>query len=202
MKEIFKEEFEMQQKKLLNLISGSFDITMEEMKKVQSDINELKASLEHTETVLEEKVAKAEKKVEKLQEQINELWDYQEDPERLGLTERKTVELEDRSRRNNRCIDGITEKENETWDKCEQEVQSFIKDKLGIAGNIVIERAHQIKKKRTERIQKNLGQQYADFVTIRTRHILKKKSEKIKTFLSMKIFPMKSWSYVRSYGKK
>ena len=83
MKEIFKEEFEKQQKKLLNLISGSFDITMEEMKKVQSDINELKASLEHTETVLEEKVAKAEKKVEKLQEQTNELWDYQVDPERL-----------------------------------------------------------------------------------------------------------------------
>ena len=67
MKEIFKEEFETQQKNLLNLISGNFDITMTEIKKVQSDINELKASLEHTETVLEEKVAKAEKKVEKLQ---------------------------------------------------------------------------------------------------------------------------------------
>ena len=32
---------------------------MTEIKKIQSDINELKASLEHTETVLEEKVAKA-----------------------------------------------------------------------------------------------------------------------------------------------
>ena len=77
MKEIFKEEFEKQQKNLLNLISWNFDITMTEIKKVQSDINELKASLEHTETVLEEKVAKAEKKIEKLKEQINELWDYQ-----------------------------------------------------------------------------------------------------------------------------
>ena len=62
MKEIFKGEFEKQQKNLLNLISGNFDITMAEIKKVQSDINELKASLDHTETVLEEKVAKAEKK--------------------------------------------------------------------------------------------------------------------------------------------
>ena len=114
MKEIFKEEFEKQQKNLLNLISGNFDITMTEIKKVQSDINELKTSLEHTETVLEEKVAKAEKKVEKLQEQINELWDYQVDPERLELTERKVVDLEDRSRRNNLRIDGISEKENET----------------------------------------------------------------------------------------
>ena len=61
-KEIFKEQFEKQQKKLLNLISGNFDLTMTEIKKVQSDINEVKSSLQHTETVLEEKVAKAEKK--------------------------------------------------------------------------------------------------------------------------------------------
>ena len=57
MKQIFKEKFEKQQKNLLNLVSGNFDITMTEIRKVQSDINELKASLEHTETVLEEKVA-------------------------------------------------------------------------------------------------------------------------------------------------
>ena len=57
------------------------------------------------------------------------------------------VDLVDRSRRNNPRIDGISEKENETWDEREQEVQSLIKDKLGIAENIVIERAHRIKKK-------------------------------------------------------
>ena len=113
MKEIFKEEFEKQQKNLLNLISENFDITMTEIKKVQSDIYELKASLEHTETVLNVKVAKAEKKVEKLQEQINELLDYQVDPERLECTERKLVDLEHLSRRNNLRIDGISEKENE-----------------------------------------------------------------------------------------
>ena len=73
MKKIFKKEFEKQQENLLNLISGNSDITMAEIKKVQSDINELKASLEHTETVLKEKVAKTEKDVQKLQEQIIEL---------------------------------------------------------------------------------------------------------------------------------
>ena len=54
-------------------------------------MNYLKASLEHSETVLQEKFCKAKKKVEKLQEQMNELWDYQIDPERLELTERKIV---------------------------------------------------------------------------------------------------------------
>ena len=111
MNKIFKEEFEKQQKNLINLISGNFDITMTEIKNVQIDINELKASLVHTETVLEEKVAKAEKKVEELQGQINQLWHYQVDPERLELTERKIVDLEDRSRRNNLRIDGISKKE-------------------------------------------------------------------------------------------
>ena len=142
MKEIL-EEFEKQKKNLLNLMSGNFDITMTEIKKVQSDINELKANLEHTETVLEEKVAKAEKKVEKLREEINDLWDYQVDHERLEFTQRKLVDLEDRSRGNNLHIDGKSKKENEAWDECEQEV----KDKLGIAETIVIERAHRIKKK-------------------------------------------------------
>ena len=99
MTEIFQEELEKQQKNLLNLISWNFDITMTEIKKVQSDINEIKASFEHIETVPEEKVAKAEKKVGKLQEQINELWDYQVDPKRLEFMERKIVDLEDRSRR-------------------------------------------------------------------------------------------------------
>ena len=79
----------------MNLINENFDITMTEIKKIQTDINELKASLEHTDTVLVEKVAKAEKKVEKLQEQINELHDYQVVPEILKLTERKVVDLED-----------------------------------------------------------------------------------------------------------
>ena len=62
MKEIFKEEFERQQKNLLNLISGDFDVIMTEITKVWSCINEL---IKHTDTVLEDKVAKGEKKVEK-----------------------------------------------------------------------------------------------------------------------------------------
>ena len=95
---------------------------MTEIKKVQSNINDLKASIEHSETLLEEKVAKSVQKVENLQEQVNELWDYQEDPERLEVTEKKIVDLEDRSRRNNLRIDGISEKVNKTCNECDQKV--------------------------------------------------------------------------------
>ena len=50
------------QKNLLDLTSANCDITMTEVKKVQSDINDLKASLEHTGTVLEEKAANQRRK--------------------------------------------------------------------------------------------------------------------------------------------
>lgn len=142
-KNLQKKEFEKQQENLLNLVSGNFNITMTEIKIVQSNINDLKVRLKRITTVLEEKVAKTEKKLETLKEQISESWDYQVDPGILKITERKLVDLEDRSWGNNLCIDRISKKENEIWDECYQEVQSVIKDKLGIEiyKNIVIERA-------------------------------------------------------------
>ena len=204
MKEIIKEEFEKQQKNLLNLISGNFDITITEIKKVQSDINELKASFEHTETVLEEKFAKAENKVEKLQKQINELWDYQVDPERIEFTERKIVDLDDQSRKNNLSIDGISEKENETWDECEQEVQSLIQDKLGIAENIVIERAHRIKKKGNSDNPGKNRTIVCRFPNCKDKTNILKNAKKLKrkNIFINEDFLMKPWSYVRSYGMK
>ena len=125
-KNLQKKEFEKQQENLLNLISGNFNITMTEMKIVRSNINDLKVRLKHITTVLEEKVAKTEKKLETLKEQISESWDYQVDPGILKITERKLVDLEDRSWGNNLCIDRISKKENEIWDECYQEVQSVI----------------------------------------------------------------------------
>ena len=84
----------------------------------------------------------------------------------MELKERKIVDSEDRLRRNNTRIVEISEKENETWDECKQEVQSLIKVKLGITGKIVTERAHHIKKKGTVRIQENPEQEYVDSLKV------------------------------------
>ena len=71
--------------------------------KIQSDINDLKASLEQTKKGAGRKVAKAETKIETYQQLINELWDYKVDPKRfaswLELRERKIVGLEDQSQK-------------------------------------------------------------------------------------------------------
>ena len=61
---------------------------------------DLKSSIEHTDVDLNDLSARAD-----------EIYDYQVDPEYVT---NKSIDLEDRSRRNNLRIDGISESRNET----------------------------------------------------------------------------------------
>ena len=103
-REIFREESEKQQKHLLNLISGNFEITMKGIKSIKTEMNDLKKSIELTEIMQKEKVQKCQEKAEHLDEQIREIYEWQLDPEYFH---NKLLYLEDRSRRNNLRIDGI-----------------------------------------------------------------------------------------------
>ena len=67
-REIFRDEFEKQQKNLLNLISGNLEITMKEIKSIKTEMNDLKKSIEFNENVQEEKVQKCQEKAEHLDE--------------------------------------------------------------------------------------------------------------------------------------
>ena len=58
----------------------------------------------------------------------------------------KLVDLEDRSRRCNLRINGVTEKKDETWEQCEDEIQNIFNENL-VLENIDIERAHRSKGK-------------------------------------------------------
>ena len=147
---MFKEEFEKQEKNIGNLISANFKITMEEIKKSQDEIKnlgkeicDLRSSLEFTDNVLEEKVKKLEEQCENMETELQEFYNNQIDPEYVY---NKLVDLEDRSRRCNLRIDGVTEKKGETWEQCEEEIQNVFKEKLGLE-NINIERAHRSKGK-------------------------------------------------------
>ena len=71
-KSIFKEEFEIQQKNIVTFISGNFEITMQEIKKVNNEINELKISIEHTDEVLQERMEKIEEKYDHINSKVNE----------------------------------------------------------------------------------------------------------------------------------
>ena len=96
------------------MLSANFKITMEEIKKSQDEIKnqgkeigDLRSSLEFTEDVLEEKVEKLEERCENMETELQEFYNNQIDPEYIY---NKLVDLEDRSRRCNLRIDGVTEK--------------------------------------------------------------------------------------------
>ena len=108
---------------------------------LKNDVNDLRKSLEFTQSNLEEKVDNVEKRMEKLQSDTQEIYEYQIDPK---YVQDKLTELEDRSRRNNIRIDGIKEMKGETWNDCEEEVQDMFAQKLGLDG-IETECAHRVK---------------------------------------------------------
>ena len=62
----------------------------------------------------------------------------------------KLIQLEDRSWRNNLRIDSVEGTPNETWNVCEEKVQSIIKEELEITAEIEMDRCH-----RTGKFKKN-----------------------------------------------
>ena len=97
-KNIFAEEFQKQEKNIINIISGNFEITMKEINDLKAEVSDLKDSLEFTENVIEKKVEKLETELDNLKDKVQDIWDYQIDPDYI---QHKLIELEDRSRRNN-----------------------------------------------------------------------------------------------------
>ena len=75
--------------------------------------------------------------------ELQEFYNNQVDPEYIY---NKLVDVEDRSRRYNLRIGGVTERKGETWEQCEGEIQNIFKEKLDLE-NIDIERANRSKGK-------------------------------------------------------
>ena len=111
MKEIFQEEFKKEERNILNIISGDFEITMNEIKNLKQEISQLRSSLDFAEDVLEKKVGKLEENMKDVDVRIRDIYEYQVDP---NYVVDKLAELEDRSSRNNLRIDGINEEKGET----------------------------------------------------------------------------------------
>ena len=153
-KEILKEEFAKQEKNISSLINGSFEVTMKEIRKSQDEIKDLrkeitefKESLEFTENELHGKIKKLEEKHESIKKTVDEIYNSQVDSD---FVYDKLIDLEDRSRRNNLRIYGISESKYETWEKCEEKVDEVFREKLGL-DNIHIERAHRAKRGKNDK---------------------------------------------------
>ena len=149
---IFAEEFQKQEKNIVNIISGNFEITMKEIKDLKAEVSDLKGSLEFTENVIEKKVQKLETELDDLDGKVQEIWDYQINPDYI---QHILVELEDRSRRNNLRIDCIEEEEGETWEISKAKLTKVFKEKLGIDKDIMIEQAPRTKRNYKDKDKKH-----------------------------------------------
>ena len=77
--------------------------------------------------------------------------EFTEDLLDLNLASDKLIELEDRSRRNNLRVDGITEQPNETWKEYKEKVMEGIKNKLNMENVTDIDRCRRMSKHKGHR---------------------------------------------------
>nr|XP_047135726.1 autophagy-related protein 11-like [Hydra vulgaris] len=162
-REIFSEMFKKQQKDILKLISGNLKITNKRIDGLLKEIAEIKETcktlqiennLRKSEMVkTNDRVSIIEHSQKDIEHSITFTQDIQE--EKINKIEKKIVtkvafsveeksklrQLEDRLRRNNLRLEGITESESESWNESEEKVLSIFENKLNVS-DVVIERAH------------------------------------------------------------
>ena len=156
---MLKEMLDLQQKSLKTTIEVLVDGLESEIKEIRKEQEELKLSVKFCSGKYED----SKRSLEKVDTEITAVYaqiksinkDLNEGFEDL---EWKNEYLENQSRRNNIKITGVPEGEEEkTWDDTEAIVKNLISDKLGIEGEIEIERAHRVGKK-----QRNFPQRRHD----------------------------------------
>ena len=133
-----------------------------------------------------------------METELQEFYNNQIDPDYIY---NKLVDLEDRSRRCNLRIDGVTEKKFETWEQCEEENQNVFKEKLGVE-NINIDREHIAQKERRTVINQELLFVSFCLTSKRRRYLEMQRNLKVAIFLLMWIFVLKQCNAEKSSGRK
>ena len=126
-REIVKEELENQQEKIKEIFKYELPTTNECLDKISKEVAGLTESIEFTQG----EVKDIKEDISQVQTNLRHIEDDMLDPDYVM---EKLKELEDRSRRNNLRIDGISEVSHETWEMCEDSVKDLIKTKLEIMG--------------------------------------------------------------------
>ena len=141
-RKFIKEELE-DHDKFCEILKSHLEIANQRLNEISDEVVELIKSLEFTQAEVKEEITNIKDNLNQVKTEIQELGEDVLDPD---YATNKLIELEDRSQRNNIRIDGIEEEQYETWDRCEENVQKVIKDKLGIDDEIEIDRCHSMKK--------------------------------------------------------
>jgi hypothetical protein len=127
-----------------DIISANLKIITDRIDKIENEFNQNKS-----------KILNIEKDINDIKESFN----FQEENFLNRISETNSlvateinefkkiyIDLENRSRRNNLRIDGLTELPMESWNDCAKKVKDLFRNKLGISEDVIIERAHRLGK--------------------------------------------------------
>ena len=148
-----KELLQMHENTLLNVFNSTIDrldkkidILKEENSKIKKELTDLRESVQYH----SDNVDEVNKKLEYIDKRVEEIKLDEITQDFVTKTKKKLADLEDHSHQNNLRFDGFQEETNETWEESESIITDFVKEKLGIEEDILIERAHW-----TGKIQRN-----------------------------------------------
>jgi len=129
---IVKELLAVHESALKTLFTSFIDSNNKRFDSLIGEVQALKNSLEFTQKDVQGL------KQHNLDVQINDI------QKEVDMVKDKLDDLENRSRRNNLCFDGIEESLNESWRETEAKVKELLANQLNLENDMVIERAHRV----------------------------------------------------------
>ena len=167
-------------------LDKKIDILKEENSKIKKELTDLRESVQYH----SDNVDEVNKKLEDIDKRIEGIKLDEITEDFVTKIKKKLADLEDCSRRNNLLFDGFQEETNETWEETESIITDFVKEKLGIEEDILIERAH-----RTGKIQRNDGTRNRKRTIVVKFLNFKDKSKILHTFREKKLWKEKIFIY-------
>ena len=145
---VCKELLDMQDKSFRSLVTMLSNDMKTEIKQLQSDVIDIKNSLQYSGKDIED----LQKRIKSLDIQLLEIQNRIDSHDSdLGHVVNKQDYLENQSRRNNLRITGVKEEGKESWEETESIVKAKIKDLLHIDEELTIERAHRVNRSNSSR---------------------------------------------------
>lgn len=138
-KELLKNELKHLENNITSIISSNFTILSERLSKIEKIIDKNSRRIKDIEDEIEGFKDSLTFQSDIMDQKFGQIKNDQE--ETIKELKEKQRQMEDRSRRNNLRIDGISEHKNETWKDCEDKVLNLFEHKLGVK-DAIIERAH------------------------------------------------------------
>ena len=154
-----KELLKVQESTIMNFFQIHVENTNKRIDNLIRDVQDIKNSLEFSQVQVEDLVKFKDKESSELKDQIKDTCSQfaKINASIIKITQDlneailKVDDLENRSRRNNLCFDGIPEDKNETWMTTEHKIKQVLTDHLDVkTEDFSIERAHRVGKVKSQ----------------------------------------------------